>query len=61
MLVLSRKLNEQIVIGDAVLTVVAIRGNTIRLGIDAPQSVPVKRLPPAPRPDPAGRGAANGD
>ena len=44
MLILSRKLNEQIVIGDQiVITVVAIRGGNVRLGIDAPTSVPVHR------------------
>jgi carbon storage regulator len=44
MLVLSRKLGEKIVIGDGItLTVVEIKGRTIRLGIDAPPSVPVWR------------------
>jgi len=44
MLILSRKLNEQIVIGDQiVITVVAIRGGNVRLGIDAPKDVPVHR------------------
>ena len=44
MLVLSRKRNEQIVIGDnVVLTVVDIRGDKVRLGIDAPRDVPVHR------------------
>ena len=44
MLILSRKLNEQIVIGDRiVVTVVAIRGGNVRLGIEAPNDVPVHR------------------
>ena len=44
MLILSRKLNEQIVIGDQiVITVVAIRGGNVRLGIDAPSDIPVHR------------------
>lgn len=44
MLVLSRKKNERILIGDnVVLTVVEIRGDKIRLGIDAPRQVPVHR------------------
>ncbi|OHB82508.1 MAG: carbon storage regulator [Planctomycetes bacterium RBG_16_64_12] len=44
MLILSRKLNEQIVIGDQiVVTVVAIRGGSVRLGIEAPGNVPVHR------------------
>lgn len=45
MLVLSRKRNEQIVIGDqVVITVVDIRGDKVRLGIEAPEAVPVHRL-----------------
>ncbi len=44
MLILSRKTNEQIVIGDRiVITVVAIRGGNVRLGIEAPDDVPVHR------------------
>lgn len=45
MLVLSRKVNEQIVIinEDIVITVVDIRGDKVRLGISAPNSVPVHR------------------
>lgn len=44
MLVLSRKLNEKIVIdGGIVLTVVKIDRNQIRLGIEAPSDVRVYR------------------
>ena len=44
MLVLSRKKNEQIQIGDNVtITVVEIRGDKIRLGVEAPKEVPVHR------------------
>ncbi|MHC4399108.1 MAG: carbon storage regulator CsrA [Planctomycetota bacterium] len=44
MLILSRKLNEQIVIGDGiVVTVVGIRGGNVRLGIEAPTHIPVHR------------------
>ena len=44
MLVLSRKLTESIHIGDSVVvTVLEIRGNKVRLGIDAPKEVHVLR------------------
>ena len=44
MLILSRKLGEQIVIGDnIILTVVAIRGMQIRLGITAPADLSIQR------------------
>jgi carbon storage regulator len=44
MLVLSRKLNESIVInGDIRVTVVGIRGNHVRLGFEAPESVGIFR------------------
>lgn len=44
MLVLSRKKNESIVINDSIIvTVVEIRGDKVRLGIQAPKEVPVHR------------------
>lgn len=44
MLVLSRKPEESIFINDeVVVTVLSIRGNKVRLGIDAPIGVPVHR------------------
>jgi carbon storage regulator len=44
MLVLSRKQGEQVVIaGDIRLTVVAVRGKQVRLGITAPPDVPIQR------------------
>jgi len=44
MLVLSRKANETIVIGDdIVVTVVEIRHDRVRLGIEAPREVTVHR------------------
>jgi carbon storage regulator len=43
-LVLSRRKDEAIVIGDSVrVTVVDVRGDTVRLGIEAPRSVTVYR------------------
>ncbi len=45
MLILSRKKDEQIVIGDDItVTVVEIRGNKVRLGITAPEEVRVDRM-----------------
>ena len=44
MLVLSRHRDESIMIGDdVVVTIVDIRGDKVRLGIDAPQDIPVHR------------------
>ena len=44
MLVLSRKLNEEVIIGDNIrITVVAIRGNQVRLGFTAPPDVAIQR------------------
>lgn len=44
MLVLTRKRNEEIVIGNEVIvTIVEIRGDKVRVGIDAPQEVTVHR------------------
>ena len=44
MLVLSRQRDESIIIGDnIVITVVDIRGDKVRLGIDAPKEIPVHR------------------
>lgn len=44
MLVLSRKTNESIVIGDAIkVMIIEVRGGKVRLGIDAPKEVSVHR------------------
>ncbi|MEL6898050.1 MAG: carbon storage regulator CsrA [Planctomycetota bacterium] len=44
MLVLSRKKNESLIINEDIrIVVVEIRGDKVRLGIDAPQDVPVHR------------------
>ena len=44
MLVLSRQRDESIIIGEnVVVTIVDIRGDKVRLGIEAPQEIPVHR------------------
>lgn len=44
MLILTRKKNETINIGDDVqLTVLSVNGNSVRIGVSAPISVPVHR------------------
>ena len=44
MLVLSRRVGDSIVIGDdVVVTVLEIRGDVVRIGVDAPREVAVRR------------------
>ena len=43
MLVLTRKLNQSIMIGEIEVIVVEIRGDSIRLGVNAPREVAVHR------------------
>ena len=44
MLILSRKRDEKVVIGDGIeVTVVEIKGDTVKLGIEAPKSVKIYR------------------
>jgi carbon storage regulator len=44
MLVLTRKSNQSIMIGDEIeISVLSIMGEKVRIGIDAPRSVPVFR------------------
>ena len=44
MLVLTRSANQSIMIGDdVVITVLEVRGDHVRIGIEAPRSVPVYR------------------
>ena len=51
MLVLTRKKRESIVIDDRVtVTILHVQGNTIRLGIEAPREVSVRRNELASRP-----------
>ena len=56
MLVLSRKKNEKIILGDSIeITIVRVSDSQVRLGIQAPSDVTVLRTelaekePPAPR------------
>jgi carbon storage regulator len=44
MLVLSRKVGERIHIGhDIVVTILSVRGGRVRLGIEAPEGIQIKR------------------
>jgi len=44
MLILTRRIGESLVIGeDITITILAIKGNQIRIGIDAPKDVSVNR------------------
>ncbi len=60
MLILSRKVHQEITIGDGIrITIVAIRGKQVRVGISAPPAVTIRRdelapLPPAGQDGPPG-------
>jgi carbon storage regulator len=44
MLVLTRKLDESIVIGEHItVTILKVHGDRVRLGIEAPKEIPIKR------------------
>lgn len=44
MLILTRKVGESLMIGDDVtVTVLGVKGNQIRIGVNAPREVPVHR------------------
>ena len=61
MLVLTRKVGEEIVIGEGItVSIVAIHGNRVRIGIDAPLGVTIRRaeLPAREPAEPAFAGTA---
>lgn len=61
MLVLTRKLSETVLIGEDVrVTIVRLEGGQVRLGIDAPRSVPVLRAELKGRPDASPEGPERG-
>lgn len=44
MLALSRKVNESIIIGNEVeLTILEVKGDQVKIGINAPKSIPIYR------------------
>jgi len=44
MLILTRRVGEKLIIGeDVTVTILSLKGNQIRIGIDAPRSVKVHR------------------
>ena len=44
MLILSRRIGEKLIIGDNVtVTILAVKGNQVRIGIEAPRNVRVDR------------------
>lgn len=43
MLVLSRKLGEAVMVGDAMVRILEVRGTNVRLGIEAPGEIKVLR------------------
>ena len=44
MLILTRRINESLVIGDNVtVTILGVKGNQVRIGVDAPRDVAVHR------------------
>ena len=44
MLALSRKLNESIIIGNEIeITILEVKGDQVKIGINAPKSVPIYR------------------
>ena len=60
MLGLTRKLGEEIVVGDGIrVSVVAVRGSRVRLGITAAHDVPILRHELCSSPDDSGPAPGN--
>lgn len=55
MLVLTRKVDEFIQIGEVTVKVVAVHGSRVRLGIEAPRDVCITRTPTTAKEDHAGK------
>ena len=44
MLILTRRVGESLIIGDdVVVNILGVKGNKVRIGVDAPKEVPVHR------------------
>jgi carbon storage regulator CsrA len=45
MLVLSRKVDQEIVVGEHIrIRVLSVRGNRVRIGLEAPATTPIRRV-----------------
>ena len=62
MLILTRRINESLVIGDEVtVTILGVKGNQVRIGVDAPRDVSVHREELAQKDDEAPALRKDGD
>jgi carbon storage regulator CsrA len=43
MLVIHRKRPQAIIVGDVVFKILSVKGKSVRVGIDAPQGLPIRR------------------
>ena len=62
MLILTRRINESLVIGDDVtVTIFGVKGNQVRIGVDAPRDVSVHREELAQKDDETSTSGADKD